>query len=994
MNKVLQLPTNKFVIERYFTIIKELNNRSGSVDEAVNRIVIELEEIWVYCNVFPLSRTVSKKKVSSLVNDTKTLRKVNVSRHTSKPFQDKLNTLKKNLRNGFDIRCHDVDRLRELTKMFKIKMLQPEEDLWNDNCIPNNAGVCERKIYCGGEDKKWCKAAMKRYERSLRQQQSKNATTSTNDDNDLTSSSESDDNDDRTNNEDDSPYITPAHSFTVQLPKIPTRSSSSTLKENRDTSFKLQCRSGFRTMNTDMMVVLGLMVSKFGVSENKASECLQLMANTLFGQSLKLPSKEVVEEEEHDDDNEEEGTEEADEPTKKKKRMPFGDLSSTLPSPRIIHKWIEDQAILSLWHAADEIKNASSRDAAVTIGWDDTVKKAGHHRHDIKAGHATIIETDHTRSTYSTGLYENISHSGEGSSKTVEMVMQNMAVLTGISRDEFFSTIDFWINDRAGDNLTMLDGLGVQSEKRLFCNTHVLLTIDEGIDSAFRITESKTGKAKLISQDAGHVFTSPNNSIFYLGLIALSKLLSDSHCVGSISLYKDYKKFLGDQMKEGNEKATEVLKNQFMGFRSNRFGRIPYLSNVMLVHEELLNLFFDKNVDENANRLVLACFSFIHSPWFLLCCRVCARFKNILVDDITLALGIDQYKTKKSNYRSWSGMKVLFHQKLDMLSQMANSESDGIPTGFDLLSKKCASMIHDNIQRQLGYMSFFDEGLDLKMNETKLLQAPMTNDGCESELATCGGSIKKVGSTVSLATLSDRHVVVRNKLFENNKWKSLTISEKRDYMRWSRISKEAKLVKAKGKEYLQKVKAAVNRQLDVKAQKKKKKIRRCLDLLEKLKKNGGPVTADDIGRLQLMSTVDLLDQVAYLRCSIAPNIKQKRKVGNKFQMFSDEELRLQIIDVLKPTEDVVEDMNSLIVQVLSEDRGNVESATPSSKDINTIGKIGIWNGSFDRQCVGVQVTSDKLQLFRKVKRCYYKLSDLPEDRCEWALQETIPESDY
>ena len=112
------------------------------------------------------------------------------------------------------------------------------------------------------------------------------------------------------------------------------------------------------------------------------------------------------------------------------------------------------------------------------------------------------------------GLYENISHRGEDSSKTVEMAMQNMAVLTGISRDKFFSTIDFWINDRAGDNLTMLDEFGVQSEKRLFCNAHVLLTIDEGIDSAFRITESKTGKAKLISQDAGHVFTSPNNSIF------------------------------------------------------------------------------------------------------------------------------------------------------------------------------------------------------------------------------------------------------------------------------------------------------------------------------------------------------------------------------------------------------------------------------------------------------------------------------------------------
>ena len=91
--------------------------------------------------------------------------------------------------------------------------------------------------------------------------------------------------------------------------------------------------------------------------------------------------------------------------------------------------------MLSLWHAADEISNASSRDAAVTIGWDDTVKKAGHHRHDVKTGHVSIVETDKTRTTYTTGLYENISHKGVDSSTTVEMVMQNMAVLTGISRN-------------------------------------------------------------------------------------------------------------------------------------------------------------------------------------------------------------------------------------------------------------------------------------------------------------------------------------------------------------------------------------------------------------------------------------------------------------------------------------------------------------------------------------------------------------------------------
>ena len=467
-------------------------------------------------------------------------------------------------------------------------------------------------------------------------------------------------------------------------------------------------------------------------------------------------------------------SEESEEP-QPKKRKPFGDLTYTLPGPRTIQRWIEDQAVLSLWHAADEIKLASNRDAVVTVGWDDTVKKAGHHRHDIKAGHVTIVETNKTRSTYSTGLYDNHSHTGKDSAVTVDMVMENMAALTGISRDEFYSSIGFWINDRAGDNITMLDELDVDSEKRLFCNAHVLLTIDEAMDSCFRTTETKAGKAKLISKDAGHVFSSPQNSIFYLGLIALSKLLSNSHCVESISLYKDYKKFLEELVQEGNPLVTEDVKNEFKGFRSNRFGRIPYLSDVILIHADILKMFFDNNVDENANKLVLACFSVLNSPWFLLCCRVCARFKTILIDDILSVLGIDKFKTTSSPYRSWAGMKVLFSKKLTMLSHMGNSELGDKLTGFDVLLKKCASAIHINVRNQLDYMSLFSENSEIPRREARLLRAPMTNDGCESELATCGETIKKVSSTVSLNSISNRHIITRNKLFESKKWKDLTV---------------------------------------------------------------------------------------------------------------------------------------------------------------------------------------------------------------------------
>ena len=60
-------------------------------------------------------------------------------------------------------------------------------------------------------------------------------------------------------------------------------------------------------------------------------------------------------------------------------------------------------------------------------------------------------------------------------------------------------------------------------------------------------------------------------------------------------------------------------------------------------------------------------------------------------------------------------------------------------------------------------------------------------------------TIKKVGSTVLLKTISDRHMIVQNKLFSDEKWKSLTITEKRTYLRWARSSREAMFGERKGK---------------------------------------------------------------------------------------------------------------------------------------------------------------------------------------------------
>ena len=58
--------------------------------------------------------------------------------------------------------------------------------------------------------------------------------------------------------------------------------------------------------------------------------------------------------------------------------------------------------------------------------------------------------------------------------------------------------------------------------------------------------EGIVGVANLVGSGAAHVFNSPKNSVWFLGLIALAKLLSPSHSTESISLFTEYTKFLNN----------------------------------------------------------------------------------------------------------------------------------------------------------------------------------------------------------------------------------------------------------------------------------------------------------------------------------------------------------------------------------------------------------------------------------------------------------------
>ena len=93
------------------------------------------------------------------------------------------------------------------------------------------------------------------------------------------------------------------------------------------------------------------------------------------------------------------------------------------------------------------------------------------------------------------------------------------------------------------------------------------------MNSVMLDTEVAVGKDKLISTEAAHIFSSSGSSIPTLAQIAIAKQFSPSHCQESVSQFSAYKSFLLEKATEGDIQGKELLKNGFVGFSSNRFGR-------------------------------------------------------------------------------------------------------------------------------------------------------------------------------------------------------------------------------------------------------------------------------------------------------------------------------------------------------------------------------------------------------------------------------------
>ena len=156
-------------------------------------------------------------------------------------------------------------------------------------------------------------------------------------------------------------------------------------------------------------------------------------------------------------------------------------------------------------HRKHDVKGAGHRkhDVKAAGHRKHDVKAAGHRKHDVKAGHLTVVSKEKVRSNYSIGYLPN---------KAVKYVLSTMAVLASTTYESVKESIDLLMIDRDGEGKLMLSELGVEEEKKHNCNAHIILCESNCLDKVFRTTEDRIGKKNLISTNASHCFNSPRTS--------------------------------------------------------------------------------------------------------------------------------------------------------------------------------------------------------------------------------------------------------------------------------------------------------------------------------------------------------------------------------------------------------------------------------------------------------------------------------------------------
>ena len=867
----------------------------------------ELYYDWIDKNVYP-------KKLDNIQNQLETLyKKWKDYRHTAKykkkhseKWVKEVTEFNKSLHDfALDISTPNTEYRKKLENEFGVKMTDEEVKFYENNCKGSYTYTCTNNV-----SQKWKKQRDRLLKRKASAEDKVKKSKELTQEEKKSKKRQYDELLEDVEATCDDPTDS---SFHVEKPvkvaasesKMKTRSTSLDMNEENDAKFPpVYTRSGYRVMNESLMRCATQCLAEYKVSANDLSGIMIKTANIIFGQQWELNDEtEVDGDDNDDDDNDCEDQEDM-------RYRKYDQVKNRFPSRRTLNAWLEDAAMLNLKFVAENILN--KEDNVVTVGIDDTSKAAGHKLYNVKADNITMSGKDMKRKTFTTGYSEVASKAGADNAKVYEGKLKCLAALAGTTVDEIKNHIDFWMTDRAGDNNTMFESLGVDVKSVLKCCGHIILGVDHAADKVFKNVEQRIGVQKLLNTTAGQkAFLSPSTSIHTLGQIAISKLLSPSHAAHSVSLYTEYIQWMNE---------NNIKHEGFHGFTANRFGRIAEIAKEFVARRDSIIQFFEECVNINSNKLVLAVGTYIQNNWFHLCCRVYERIGFYIIFPLMELLGIDKAYDVKREDRNWSGVREFFKEKIPELERLRDEGVGG--NGEDMLMTAVLDEILETLHRQLNEVSYFsDEETITAEAEEKMKYAALTNSGCESQFAKLNNRLNVSGGTAPVETLSRKNIVATNAFLVDSSFQDLSDEERKQQWKFARTSENVKEVRNLQKDLLQTLETNKVLALEKKKQLKLKSASKTLTMLEKCKLHGGPVTMNSINLLKDLTTDQLLSEVSYLRSTIAPDIRQMRRVqapGGKYKMekYTQTELVTSIKNAIHPVADIVGDVSTVLKEAL------------------------------------------------------------------------------
>lgn len=173
LSRQVQVPSTCYVIERFYTIKKEIGAKPGCHEAALREMSLDLQEVWIFLNLQPKAYSQILRQIKKLIESFEKIKRYPISKQNTATFKKAVDDLFHVMENGFDIKTFDDGRMDELEKKYWVKVVENSEEdrLYKDNCVPLLEdrlpflkGRCTRLMWSTTEvDEVWLSEANSRF---------------------------------------------------------------------------------------------------------------------------------------------------------------------------------------------------------------------------------------------------------------------------------------------------------------------------------------------------------------------------------------------------------------------------------------------------------------------------------------------------------------------------------------------------------------------------------------------------------------------------------------------------------------------------------------------------------------------------------------------------------------------------------------------------------------------------------------------------------------